>query len=903
MGLIGILIGIFILVTFFMPWVNHCRFGPLREEMTDIRRDIKILQRKLSLLEGSARISEPAREPEKPRSGAPILEEAGRLDAEPEFKPSPKREPVSIPSRPQIAAQRIQETGRSNFELNIGTKLPVWIGAISLICAAFFLVKYSIESGWLNPVVRVGLGVAFGSGLVVAGQWVIRHTGIANYERIAQGLVGAGLVSLYVSLYAAVSLYGLLPPLIGFGAMTAVTALAVILSLRHGQPIAAFGLLGGLLTPALVGSPEPSAMILFAYLFLLFGGMLFILARKGWWTLAAMALVGVFLWTGFWYYAAFASGDALVLVLFAVAICGAVLETTKSYVLKQEKSATENLSVHSLNIIAIAGGALTIIWLSVKISLSLFDWSMLGLLSLGCIGLTYFRPAIYQQFLRVKLVADLVLFFMWAHNVPLADATIVIAGMAAVYIALPYLIMRRVHDPRSWAGMQFVTSIALYVISYYRIELPGGFAEHGFWGIAALVLAGLSVYQAKEMRLKYHADEIIQDHLTAMYALAATSFISLGLSIEMPREYLPLAFAAQTMATMWVYSRTGIDVLKKIALILTGVFIALNYEQLALFGGLSLSSMFGELPSRHLVSSAMLDMPLVRLGLPALFIGMTSLIYRRQDNPGNCLSHVLFGTTLTLVLAAGYYSVRDLFQISPDFFILQAGFLERGVVTLMIAASGLAVIAYAHHTGAEFIKIWGRSLFHLAMLRIVWFDLLILNPYAHSHQFVGDLPLFNGVTLTYGTGMALAAWAVYSQTWGRGAVFIKTAYKLLGFAILLSLSSLTVRQYFHGGWMAAGSLGHAEFYSYSVAWLLTGLGLLAFGIVRQNKTARTASLAFMLLTIGKVFLFDAAELEGLYRVFSFLGLGMSLIGLSYFYTRFILGSEEPKEKDTGPWWF
>ncbi len=903
MGLIGILIGIFILVTFFMPWVNHCRFGPLREEMTDIRRDIRVLQHKLSLLEGSARISEPAREPEKPRSGEPILDEIGRPDAEPEYKPSPKPEPVYMPSRPQIAAQRIQETGRSNFELNIGTKLPVWIGAISLICAAFFLVKYSIEAGWLNPVVRVGLGVAFGSGLVAAGQWVIRHTGIANYERIAQGLVGAGLVSLYVSLYAAVSLYDLAPPLIGFSAMTAVTALAVILSLRHGQPIAAFGLLGGLLTPALVGSPDPNAMVLFTYLFLLFSGMLLILARKGWWTLAAIALIGVFLWTGFWYYAAFAPGDALVLVLFAVAICGAVLATTKSYVLKQEKSATENLPVHSLNIIAISGSALTIIWLSVKISLSLFDWSMLALLSLGCIGLTYFRPAIYQQFLWIKLAADLILFFMWASNVPLADAIIVIAGMAAVYIALPYLIMRRVHDPRSWAGIQLVASIALYVISYYRIELPEGFAEHGFWGIAALVLAGLSVYQAKEMRLKYQASEIIQDHLTAIYALAATSFISLGLSIEMPREYLPMAFAAQTMATVWVYSRTGIDVLKKIVLILAGVFIAMNYEQLALFSMTSLSSVFGELPSRHLARSAALDMPLVKLGVPALFMGIASLIHRRQENSGNSLSHVLFGTTLMLALAAGYYSVRDLFQINPDFFAIPAGFLERGVVTLMIAASGLAIIAYAHHTGAEFIKIWGRILFHLAMLRIVWFDLLILNPYAHSNQFVGDLPLFNGVTLTYGTGVALAAWAVYNQTWGQGAVFIKKAYKLLGFVTLLTLSSLTVRQYFHGGWMAAGNMDHAEFYSYSLVWLLIGLGLLAFGIVRQNRTARMASLVFILLTIGKVFLFDAAELEGLYRVFSFLGLGMSLIGLSYFYTRFILRCDDEETNAAAPWWF
>lgn len=893
MELIALLIGLFFLVTFFMPWANRSRIGGLDREITEIRRDIRTLQHKLSLLEGGARAPDPVREPEQPRSYEPVIkEETEQQDTEPEYIPVSEPEPVYMPARARVVAERISETDRSSFELNIGTKLPVWIGAISLICAAFFLVKYSIEAGWLSPIVRVGLGAAFGASLVSAGQWTIRHTGIANYERIAQGLVGAGLVSLYVSLYAAVSLYNILPPLLGFGAMTAVTALAVIMSLRHGQPIAAFGLLGGLLTPALVGSPEPNAVALFTYLFLLFSGMLLILARKGWWVLAAVALIGVFLWTGFWYCVAFTPGDALVLVIFAVAICAAVLATTKAYVLENDEPVTTSLPVHGLNILAVAGGAVTIIWLGTKITLSLFDWSMLGVLSLGCIGLSYFRPAIYQRVLWTKLAADLVLFFIWAHDASLANAVSVIAGMAVVYVGLPYVIMRRVHDPRFWAGTQLVASVALYAISYYQIDLPAGFAGYGFWGIAAFVLAGLSVYQAREMRLTYKADDLIQDHLTAIYALAATSFISLGLSIEMPREYLPLAFAAQAMATMWVYGRTGIDFLKKIVLILTGIFIALNYEQLSLFGELSLGSVFGELPGRHLVRNAMLDMPLVKLGLSALFIGVASLIHRRQENPETSLSHVLFGTTLMLVLGAAYYVVRDLFQTSPDFFSVRAGFLERGTITLMIAASGLAVMIYAHRTSADFMKIWGRCLFHLAMLRIFWFDLVVFNPYTHSNQFVGNLPLLNGVTLTYGTGVALAAWASYNQTWGRGAVFIKKAYKVFGFAILFALSSLTVRQFFHEGWLASGHMDHAEFYGYSIAWLLTGLGLLAFGIMRQNRTARMASLAFMLLTVGKVFLLDAGELEGLYRVFSFLGLGLSLIGLSYFYTRFILRNEK-----------
>jgi uncharacterized membrane protein len=57
---------------------------------------------------------------------------------------------------------------------------------------------------------------------------------------------------------------------------------------------------------------------------------------------------------------------------------------------------------------------------------------------------------------------------------------------------------------------------------------------------------------------------------------------------------------------------------------------------------------------------------------------------------------------------------------------------------------------------------------------------------------------------------------------------------------------------------------------------------------------RYASLVVMLLTVGKVFLYDASQLTGLWRVVSFLGLGLSLLGLSWFYSRFIFVRDEPE---------
>lgn len=111
----------------------------------------------------------------------------------------------------------------------------------------------------------------------------------------------------------------------------------------------------------------------------------------------------------------------------------------------------------------------------------------------------------------------------------------------------------------------------------------------------------------------------------------------------------------------------------------------------------------------------------------------------------------------------------------------------------------------------------------------------------------------------------------------------------LGFALV----GLNVRQAFQGPVLnAPGTAGDAEVYAYSIAWLVLGTALLVGGAARKDKVMRFASLAVMVLTVAKVFLYDASALTGLLRVLSFLGLGLSLLGLSWFYTRYVFAPRD-----------
>jgi uncharacterized membrane protein len=71
-----------------------------------------------------------------------------------------------------------------------------------------------------------------------------------------------------------------------------------------------------------------------------------------------------------------------------------------------------------------------------------------------------------------------------------------------------------------------------------------------------------------------------------------------------------------------------------------------------------------------------------------------------------------------------------------------------------------------------------------------------------------------------------------------------------------------------------------------------GLALLLVGIIRSHRPLRLASLAFLFAAVLKVFLADLSTLVGLYRVLSFMGLGMALLMVSLLYQRFVFRGRE-----------
>ena len=65
--------------------------------------------------------------------------------------------------------------------------------------------------------------------------------------------------------------------------------------------------------------------------------------------------------------------------------------------------------------------------------------------------------------------------------------------------------------------------------------------------------------------------------------------------------------------------------------------------------------------------------------------------------------------------------------------------------------------------------------------------------------------------------------------------------------------------------------------------------MLVAGIIRSIQPARLAALGLLGFTALKVFLFDLSFLDTPMRILSFGGLGLTLIGISWLYSRYGIG--------------
>jgi uncharacterized membrane protein len=242
-----------------------------------------------------------------------------KLDIAP--PPEPARPPESIagttrePVRAPASAKR-----RGDLEERVGGSWFNRIGMLAIAIGVAFFLKYAFENEWIGPGGRILIGIIIGAGFLIAGERMR-----ARYAAYAHGLSGGGILILYISFYAAFSFYQMIAQSVAFASMAAVTVLAAFLAARYNAvAIAILGLVGGFLTPPLLGTKHPNEVGLFGYVTLLDAGVLALSYSKQWRSLNYLSFAATALTAIGWILFAPYTPDALWVTIFFLTIFFAV---------------------------------------------------------------------------------------------------------------------------------------------------------------------------------------------------------------------------------------------------------------------------------------------------------------------------------------------------------------------------------------------------------------------------------------------------------------------------------------------------------------------------------------------------------------------------------------------------
>ena len=304
----------------------------------------------------------------------------------------------------------------------------------------------------------------------------------------------------------------------------------------------------------------------------------------------------------------------------------------------------------------------------------------------------------------------------------------------------------------------------------------------------------------------------------------------------------------------------------------------------------------------------------------------------RKASPSTADHLVIFGSGLFFFLAflaqqefADGWPVRFFALLLASIEIVLASFVSRGSALARMSVVSYAALSVVMTVIATFISFeqgwvlpaisiemailgwwackldlpdfrWGVYLLGIFVLMRFSYDaVLSLDPF---ERFV---PVFNrrfpGCAVSVASFYVLLhAGSRYRNILSHNERSVQAIIFFITQALSLILLSLEIHDFFNIDGVGSDSAVYAYQMSLSVLWALYASFLTGVGIVKRIRRARILGIVILGGAVLKVFFMDLSFLEPLYRIISFIVLGLLLLAVSYGYNRFrhiIFGEDQP----------
>lgn len=256
------------------------------------------------------------------------------------------------------------------------------------------------------------------------------------------------------------------------------------------------------------------------------------------------------------------------------------------------------------------------------------------------------------------------------------------------------------------------------------------------------------------------------------------------------------------------------------------------------------------------------------LGMAAAYLLLASLFKYRTAAPTSATQVI---NLLHVAIAIGFLTIA--IPLKLDAHWITIGWLIESAVLLWIAVA----------TKTNLVRIFAGCTLTLAIIRLVIID-----------NYTTDRLFLNTRFLTYLVALAVLGgivWAGERYAYKQEMPLIKLSAIALNVLALIALT-LEAADYFSRqqalsqyGVLTYQRLDIARAFSFSAIWLVYGALLMMVGFWKKTAFVRWQALVLIALTIVKIFIVDTSQLDRGFRILSFIGLGVVLLGISFVYQR------------------
>ncbi len=221
---------------------------------------------------------------------------------------------------------------------------------------------------------------------------------------------------------------------------------------------------------------------------------------------------------------------------------------------------------------------------------------------------------------------------------------------------------------------------------------------------------------------------------------------------------------------------------------------------------------------------------------------------------------------------------------------------DRQWLTVSWALEGAALIWLFRRVPHAGLKWTAIALLTVSFVRL-GLNPAVINDYPRS-----GTAIFNWHLYTYGiVAAAIIAGAKLLPADHKKTGMIPVSGLLYGFGgvLLFFLLNIEIADFFtpsDSRFIDIDFSGNfARDMTYSIAWGIFSLGLLAIGIRARSKAPRYTSIGLLVITLLKVFTHDLANIESIYRIGALIGVAIIAFIASFLYQRFYNLTNETKQ--------